>query len=232
MKKGGVYHHNASGERKSTGSYFTPTFAVEHLLDRALDPTLDEHLERVASLLNEGKTAEAAEQFFDFRVADLAMGSGHFLVAAIDHIEVKMNAFLVERFLALRTNSTGWRRPPATLWGGRQVADDRAADAASSPDRRRCIYGLDMNEIAVELARVAIWIHTFVPGLPMSTLDHNLVWKLPHGYRDDGEARMRSNPIESRASRRCSAASSKPCLRGLARFGGCCQLARGNQGGG
>ena len=40
---------------------------------------------------------------------------------------------------------------------------------------RRCIYGLDLNLMAVELARLAIWIHTFVPGLPMSALDHNLV---------------------------------------------------------
>ena len=40
---------------------------------------------------------------------------------------------------------------------------------------RRCIYGIDINEVAVELARVAVWIHTFVPGLPMSSLDHTLV---------------------------------------------------------
>jgi hypothetical protein len=40
---------------------------------------------------------------------------------------------------------------------------------------RRCIYGLDINPLAVELARLALWIHTFVPGLPMSNLDHGLV---------------------------------------------------------
>ena len=40
---------------------------------------------------------------------------------------------------------------------------------------RRCIYGLDINPMAVELARLALWIHTFVPGLPMSNLDHGLV---------------------------------------------------------
>src|SRR5439155_24814468 len=40
---------------------------------------------------------------------------------------------------------------------------------------RRCIYGVDVNPIAVELARLALWIHTFVPGLPLSFLDHNLV---------------------------------------------------------
>jgi hypothetical protein len=40
---------------------------------------------------------------------------------------------------------------------------------------RRCIYGVDINPIAVELARLGIWIHTFVPGLPLSFLDHSLV---------------------------------------------------------
>src|SRR5205085_3575998 len=40
---------------------------------------------------------------------------------------------------------------------------------------RRCIYGVDLNMLAVELARLSIWIHTFVPGLPLTVLDHNLV---------------------------------------------------------
>ena len=40
---------------------------------------------------------------------------------------------------------------------------------------RRCIYGVDLNTLSVELARLSIWIHTFVPGLPLTVLDHNLV---------------------------------------------------------
>ena len=40
---------------------------------------------------------------------------------------------------------------------------------------RRCIYGVDLNDLSVQLARLAVWIHTFVPGLPLSFLDHNLV---------------------------------------------------------
>src|SRR5207237_5918749 len=40
---------------------------------------------------------------------------------------------------------------------------------------RRCIYGVDLNPTAVQLARLSVWIHTFVPGLPLSLLDHNLV---------------------------------------------------------
>ena len=40
---------------------------------------------------------------------------------------------------------------------------------------RRCIFGVDLNSITVQLSRLSIWIHTFVPGLPLSLLDHNLV---------------------------------------------------------
>ena len=93
---GTVYFHTTSGERKATGSYFTPDFVVEHLLDRALEPALARHLERVARLLDSGDEAEAARLLFDFRVADLAMGSGHFLVAAVDRIERRMRDFLTE----------------------------------------------------------------------------------------------------------------------------------------
>jgi hypothetical protein len=94
---GKVYFHNASGARKATGSYFTKEFAVEHLLETALDPTLVEHLDRVAALLDDGKEGDAAEALFDFRVADVAMGSGHFLVAAVDHLAAGMSGFLDRR---------------------------------------------------------------------------------------------------------------------------------------
>ena len=174
---GQVYFHNTSGQRKGTGSYFTPSFVVEHLLERSLDPALDSHLEKVAALILKGDQAGAGELFFDFRVADLAMGSGHFLTAAIDHIEQKMAAFLAEDGHAIPGVS-------AELLKLEQAAISALGPDSVEPERssllrrqiaRRCIYGLDINPIAVELARVSIWIHTFVRGLPMSSLDHNLV---------------------------------------------------------
>ena len=107
---GRIYLHNASGKRKSTGSYYTKSFAVDHLLDTALEPALDEHINRLEAL-----GTNAGNSFFDFRVADIAMGSGHFLVAAIDRIEARLSAYLTEHPLPeintelsrLGTNSTG-----------------------------------------------------------------------------------------------------------------------------
>jgi hypothetical protein len=174
---GEVYFHNTSGQRKGTGSYFTPSFVVEHLLERCLDPALDDHLECVAELIKKGDQAGAADLFFDFKVADLAMGSGHFLTAAIDHIEAKMAAFLAED----GNQIPGVAKELTLLF---QAAKDAIGPDAPEPEpssllrrqiARRCVYGLDINPIAVELARVSIWIHTFVRGLPMSSLDHNLV---------------------------------------------------------
>ncbi|WP_030925725.1 Eco57I restriction-modification methylase domain-containing protein [Streptosporangium amethystogenes] len=173
---GQVYFHNKSGARKSTGSYFTKSFAVEHLLDGALEPALTDHLDRVSALLDAEDEAGAAELFFDFRVADLSMGSGHFLVAAIDRIEARFTALLAERPIAAISDELTRLSQAARNALGGHAADVEIETSALLRRQiaRRCIYGLDLNLMAVELARLGIWIHTFVPGLPMSSLDHGL----------------------------------------------------------
>lgn len=177
VEAGEVYLHNRSGARKATGSYFTKPFAVAHLLDHALEPALDEHVKRLTELVEAGDDDKAADAFFDFRVADLSMGSGHFLVAALDRIEARLSQFLadnpipgvldeLDRLRAAAEENLGEQQPAegidTTALLRRQVA-------------RRCIYGADINDIAVELARLALWVHTFVEGLPLTSLNHGLV---------------------------------------------------------
>jgi hypothetical protein len=174
-KKGTVYFHDTSGARKGTGSYFTQSFVVEHLLEQALDPALDIHLARVADLLAKGDQAGAADLFFDFRVGDLAMGSAHFLTAAIDHIEQKMAGALDTNPIPGVTNELLRLESAAIAAAGEDAPPPEKSSLLRRQIARRCIYGLDINPVAVELARVSIWIHTFVRGLPMSSLDHNLV---------------------------------------------------------
>ena len=185
VPKGKVYLHNASGARKSTGSYYTKAFAVEHLLDRALEPALRDHFGRLDKL----DELEAAEAFVDFRVADIAMGSAHFLVAAVDRIEAGFSRYLANRPLPQVALELDYLR---------KAAMDALGDASDSyPDfednallrrliARRCIYGVDINQVAVQLARLGIWIHTFVPGLPLSLLDRNLI----HGNSLAGVGRL------------------------------------------
>lgn len=177
VRAGGVYLHNRSGSRKATGSYFTKPFAVEHLLDHALEPALGDHLERLQALYDSGDQAAAAAAFFDFRCADIAMGSGHFLVAAVDRLEARLAAFLALHPIPAVTAELDRLRTVAYEALG-DLADGVEIETTSLLRRqvgRRCIYGVDRNGIAVELARLAIWIHTFVPGLPLSFLNHNLV---------------------------------------------------------
>lgn len=174
---GEIYFHNRSGARKASGSYFTKPFAVEHLLDHALEPSLDDHVGRLKALVDEGDEAAAADAFFDFRCVDLAMGSGHFLVAAVDRIEARLSGFLALHPIPTVAAELEQLRQAALLALG-DLADGTEIETSSLLRRqvaRRCVYGVDMNHVSVELARLAIWIHTFVPGLPLSFLDHSLV---------------------------------------------------------
>ncbi|MCC6643086.1 MAG: hypothetical protein IT386_18140 [Deltaproteobacteria bacterium] len=173
VRKGQIYLHNASGARKASGSYFTKHFAVEHLLQYSLEPALRDHVNRLDALDEES----ASDSFFDLRVADIAMGSGHFLVSAVDHIERWLTEYLSRRKLP------GVAHELAVLRAAALVAQGALAEQTEIEDTqllrrliaRRCIYGVDRNPVAVQLARLAVWIHTFVPGLPLSFLDHNLV---------------------------------------------------------
>ncbi len=173
VPKGAIYLHDRSGARKSSGSYFTKTFAVEHLLDRALEPALEDHVRRLGAMSD----ADATEALFDFRVADIAMGSGHFLVAAIDRVERRIADYLNRRPLPGVQRELSHLREAAERQVGTEASHVPIEDAQLLRRliARRCIYGVDLNSLSVELARLSIWIHTFVPGLPLTVLDHNLV---------------------------------------------------------
>ncbi|MBX3214348.1 MAG: hypothetical protein KF850_20100 [Labilithrix sp.] len=173
VAKGRPYLRNRSGARKSSGSFFTKSFIVDHLLEETLGPALNEHLARLDSL----DDAEAAKQLFDFRVVDLAMGSGHFLVAAVDEIESAFSGYLARRHLPAVLNQLAHLRESAKEHSARVrvTADVEDAQLLRRQIARRCIYGVDFNRMAVELARLSLWVHTFVPGLPLSYLGHNLV---------------------------------------------------------
>ena len=176
VRAGEIYLHNASGARKSSGAYFTKPFAVEHLLDHALEPAINGHLARVETALGDGRESDAADLLFDFRVADIAMGSGHFLTAVVDRLEARYSTFLAEHPIAEVTKELDHLRAAAQTSLG-ELAETVEIETSSLLRRliaRRCVYGVDINPLSVELARVSMWIHTFVPGLPLSFLDHNL----------------------------------------------------------
>jgi hypothetical protein len=172
---GAPHIRSPQGGRKATGSYYTPVFAVDRLIDLALRPAIDDHLGRVGMDVD-----LPASELFDFRVADLAMGSGHFLVAALDTLTERVAAYLaahpnravrdeLERARE-RLNEVGDVYGAPQL--GERVAD---VDLLRRMVLKRCVYGVDFNEMAVELARLGLWLHSLVPGLPLSYLGANLI---------------------------------------------------------
>ncbi len=128
-------------ERKTTGAYYTPSSLIDCLLDSALGPLLDE-----AETTDDPETSLLA-----LTICDPACGSGHFLVAAARRI-----AFRVAR---VRAAAEG--------------AEPSEADvqAAMHDVVGRCIYGVDLNEMATELAKVSLWLEALQPGKPLSFLD-------------------------------------------------------------
>jgi N-6 DNA Methylase len=139
-------------ERKSTGSYYTPTSLIDCLLDTALDPVLDDAqkcAEIQATADSTDRAAAVGDALLSITVCDPACGSGHFLVAAA-------------RRIAKRLASVREHNPEPTL---------EALRAALRDVVTHCIYGVDINPMAVELAKVSLWLEALDPGKPLGFLD-------------------------------------------------------------
>jgi hypothetical protein len=168
---GSVFLQTERGGRKAGGVYYTQELFVEHLVEGAVGPVLADHLGNVRELARRDHEA-ALRLLFDFRVCDPAMGSGHFLVGALDFLAAELGAFLRECPLEALDRE---------LEALREGAD--VGEAMPPTDRellrrllvKHCVYGVDKSAMAVELAKISLWLASFVPGLPLSVLDRNLV---------------------------------------------------------
>ena len=189
--------------RKDSGSFYTPQELVDLIVDRTLKPLAEERLkafeDKAAALQDDHRPKperyadlrkfDPAEAVLDLKVLDPAMGSGHFLVTAVDFLSDTI-AELIETVPAV----------PAWLDGGyasplverierirhdilqRAAASNWIIDEAQLTDQaiirrmvlKRCIYGVDKNRLTVELAKVSLWLHSFTVGAPLSFLDHHL----------------------------------------------------------
>ena len=119
------------------------------------------------------------EELFEFRTLDPAMGSGHFLVEAVDFITDRVLSFLNQfpvNPVSVALDRT--RRNILAALGEQGVSVDAAKLTEVNLLKRhvlkRCIYGVDINPMAVELAKVSLWLDAFTLGAPLSFLDHHL----------------------------------------------------------
>lgn len=135
--------HLSGNERKTTGSYYTPPGLVSALLDTALDPVLDD------AVAGAQTPQEAEQRLLALTVCDPACGSGHFIVAAARRI--------AQRLASVRSGED--EPTPADV---RHALRDVVG---------RCVYGVDLNPLAAELAKVSLWLEAVEPGKALGFLD-------------------------------------------------------------
>jgi hypothetical protein len=147
INKGEFYLDSRGTDRKTSGSYYTDSRLVAQLIDSALIPVIE-------NAINSQNTQQEKEvALLDLKVADIACGSGAFLCAALE----KMGEYL------------------AII---RMGDEDRPTDEQLREAKRdvllHCIYGVDLNPMALELAKFSLWITASLPDMPLSFLDHKL----------------------------------------------------------
>jgi hypothetical protein len=134
------------GERKATGSYYTPDYIVKYMVEETLGPVLRQ------AVANATTEQEKIQAVLSIKVLDPAMGSGHFPVEATEYIA---------RFLVEQIDHPDTGGEPELAYWRRRVA-------------QTCIYGLDANPLAVDLAKLSLWLATIAKDRPLSFLDHHL----------------------------------------------------------
>lgn len=175
----GIYLATDKGERRRSGSYYTPDHIVDHIVQKTIgvrcteiDKQLQTEIAHAQQALAEAppdqkhslqETLQALLGSFDKRalqlkILDPAMGSGHFLIRACQYIaeEIATNPFTSDHgpddLKSDESTITYWKR---------RVAEN-------------CLHGVDLNPMAVELAKLALWLETVAADAPLTFLDHHL----------------------------------------------------------
>src|SRR2546421_2993686 len=205
--RGKVYLENDRRERKATGSYYTPDYIVKYIVEHTDGPVITEKLETLRPIFREAEKTLKAERdkvkalgrkdnspenetykkyrhtlnetFFDLKVLDPAMGSGHFLVEAVDYITDQMAKILTAFKWSPIVHELAQTRHEIQQEMDRQgVTIDMSKLTDLNLLKRRalksCIYGVDLNPMAVELAQASLCLDSFTLGAPLSFLDHHM----------------------------------------------------------
>ncbi|TRZ92279.1 MAG: hypothetical protein D4R88_00680, partial [Methanosarcinales archaeon] len=153
-RKGELYLATDKGERKATGSYYTPDYIVNYIVKNTVGPVVAEKWREA-----EGKNMNLMDATLSVKVLDPAMGSGHFLVGAVEFLADMLLDAAQKDIDAVRLSDEP--RFYDKGWARREVVS-------------HCIYGVDLNPMAVELAKVGLWLTTISKDKPLSFLDHRL----------------------------------------------------------
>ncbi len=193
VQEGEVYLVTDKGERKATGSYYTPHYIVKYIVENTLGPLIGERRKKVAERIREVKEkirnargqdrefyekelreAESSliDEILSIKVLDPAMGSGHFLVEATDFLARELLRALSGEPLEEASGETVIREVPDPY--DPKESEDEDIRWARREVVEKCIFGVDLNPLAVELAKLSIWLHTVARNCPLNFLDHHL----------------------------------------------------------
>lgn len=194
---GGIMLRPSPYARKNSGSFYTPEELVELILRQTVQPLVDERWAAFIALVSPTPPDEdhlarlhaldPACGILALRVCDPAMGSGHFLVSLVDRLTDRILLAMAEARvvvpggvyaspLAAEIDATRERILVNARAGGWDI-DESALEDKNIVRRmalKRCVFGVDINPMAVELAKLSLWLHSFTVGAPLSFLDHHL----------------------------------------------------------
>jgi hypothetical protein len=152
-----------TGGRRATGTHYTPQALAEEVVEHTLAPLCYSPGPADAAQASAWRVRPAAE-LLSLTVVDPAMGSGAFLLSAC-------------RYLAERVVQA-WERdgyPDAlTAARGPDLSRDGAVLEARRQVAARCLFGVDLDELAVDLSKLSLWLLTRAKNRPFSWLDHAL----------------------------------------------------------
>jgi len=172
------------GTRKGSGTFYTKPGLAVPTVHRTLEPLCYEKADDGRLL------PKTPEEILSLKVCDPSCGSASFLVAALHYLtEALYKSLVVHRNIDNEDDEETWKRKTLPFGLPSQAgleedilpcrpSDPRFEDIVKSRLRRyvveRCIYGVDINPMAVELARLSLWIETMDPELPFGFLDHKI----------------------------------------------------------
>jgi len=160
-------------DRRETGTHYTPKSLTERIVEETLTPLVYDGPAKGAP--RAAWKLKTPEQLLELKVCDPAMGSGAFLVQACRFLSARLvEAWAVEEAAGRVVDLTGQVHEPRTSVESMPPSVESRAENARRIVVERCLYGVDLNPLAVELAKLSLWLVTLSKGRPFGFLDHNL----------------------------------------------------------
>lgn len=169
----GAFIVTTGGNRRETGTHYTPKSLTERIVETTLEPIT--YVGPAEGVHRKQWKLKSAAELLDLKICDPAMGSGAFLVQVCRWLAERIvEAWTMEEAAGLFITAKGDVVNDVSDQEAITVSPEERLIIARRLVAERCIYGVDLNPLAVELAKLSIWLITLAKGRPFGFLDHNL----------------------------------------------------------